>query len=108
MQTTDAEVSQAITGCIAIGPGSIINFSVNGKVLLKKVVWKNYCVLDAFYGGLICDNQLKAALKPGDTWSAEIMNCATAINRVDPNLMTSDVEDVKKRVAKKGKVVNIN
>lgn len=98
MQTLDPEICKAVTKTVLIGPGYMTDFAVNGKILMKKVVWKQYCVCDANYGGIIADNKIVQRLNNGDTWSCKHQEVkGTAINGVDVSLLTEDVEKLKKR-----------
>lgn len=106
-RTLEPELTKAITKCISIGAGSIDDFSVNGKLVHKRVTWKKYCILDASYGGLICDNKLVHRLAPGDKWSAATMENDIVINGIDTTLLAGDVEALKKKTAEKDKVINI-
>lgn len=106
MQKTNTEVANAIRGTIGIGPGYITNFALNGKIEHKKITWKRYCVVDVLYGGVICDNKMIIRIKKGDEWSIGDMTVkGTVINSVDAT-MIDNVEEVKRKTAKRKKVIN--
>lgn len=101
-----SEVTRAITACISIGPGSMTNFSVNGEIVFKKIVWKKYCVVDAKYGGLIIDNVPKKRLYSTDVWSADTMENSIVINAIDSSLL-DDPKKTKKDTEVPGKIINL-
>lgn len=101
------EITRAIVGCVSIGGGDMTNVSVNGVIVKEKVVWKTYCIMDPLYGGLVCDNELVVRITPKDTWSGEVMNnYGIVVNRVDAKQF-KDVEEVKRKHAKRGKIINV-
>jgi len=104
----DPETTNAITASVSIGEGFIVNFSMNGKLVKDKIRWKEFCILDAAYGGLICDNELIVKFSAKDTWFAESMtNYGIVFNSVDSTKM-ENVEEVKRKSSKRNKnVVNI-
>lgn len=107
MNVLEPEVSAALRACISMGAGSMTNFYVNGKLVLKKVSWKEHCIVDSYYGGLVCDRKLVHRFGLRDKWGAETMtNKGTVYNSVDASLI-EDVEEVKRKSAKKGKVINL-
>lgn len=112
MESKDLEplpkvLCDAIEGTISIGPGDLTNFCVNGKLIFERVEWKKYCVIDAQYGGLICDNERKAKFGQEDTWYASTMNNhGNVVNKLNADKIDGDVEEVKRQTAKKGKIIN--
>lgn len=78
--------------CISMGAGSMTNFYVNGKLVLKKVSWKEHCIVDSYYGGLVCDRKLVHRFGLRDKWSAETMtNKGTVYNSVDASLIEAQI-----------------
>lgn len=107
MQNLPKELTQGIRGCVSVGPGSLTNFRVNGKLVAKRVTWKEYCILDVLYGGLVCDSKLVARMHKGDAWSADKMiNRGTVVNRIDETAVPN-VEEVKRKSAKRGKIIHL-
>lgn len=107
MNQTPSEISQHISKTIGIGPGNLTEFKVNGKLKLKTLEWKQYIVIDCNYGGLICDNKLVYKIEPTDTWSVKEQTVnGVCLNGVDASKI-KDVEEVKRKTAKKDKVINI-
>lgn len=105
MNSLPTEVSRAIRGCVSIGPGDISNLCINGELVQERVVWKKYCILDPQYGGLICDDELVARITTEDRWSVDVMNNhGTTYNSIDSSLI-DNVEEAKRKTAKRGKVL---
>jgi hypothetical protein len=107
LHQNDPEVTRAISSCISIGSGHLTDFCVNGNRLHERVEWKHYCVIDRNYGGLFCDGKLIQRVTTADTWSVAVMqNNGTVLNSVDATKIVN-VESVKRRCAKKGKIINM-
>ena len=108
LHQTDERICNAIRGCVSVGAGYVTEFSVNGTIVEDRVEWKQYAVIDPYYGGLICDNKLVVSIKLGDAWSAkEMTNYGTVLNSVDVSRIDTDVEELKRKTSKRRKVINI-
>jgi hypothetical protein len=108
MQQNDKDITRAIRGCISIGKGSITKLCLNGKCLHEKISWDRYCILDCYYGGLVCDNKLIVRFTKDDTWSIERMdNHGVVLNSIDTSKIEGNVEEIKERTAKNNNVLNI-
>lgn len=104
---TPEEIAQAIRGSICIGPGYLRKLAVNGKIEFEKLVWLEYCVLDPLYGGCICDNTLYVRIGLSDKWTVEHMETTIVVNSVDQTLIKGNVDELKRKTAKKGKIINL-
>ena len=83
-----ANVTKAIRGCVSIGSGDISNLRVNGKLVKEIIEWKDYCILDPLYGGIICDGEIVVRFNTDDTWSVDVMhNHNIVVNSIDASLI---------------------
>ena len=102
----DSEACRAIVSCVSIGPGSLHTVRVNDTHIADTVTWKSHCIIDANYGGIWCDEELIAPLKPGDSWHVDKMiNKGRCYNALDATRL-QDVEQTKKRLRADGDIVN--
>ena len=107
MQTTDSEISTNVACTIGIGSGNLTGFSINGKLVVAKLEWERYIVIDSNYGGLICDDKVIQKFTSDDTWSVEQETVnGTCLNCV-VTAKIENVEELKRKTAKKDKVINI-
>ena len=80
---TPAHLCAGITGFDAIGPGQLVKFSVNGKIIRERVVYFRRCVLERGVG-LFADGELIGNIERGDTWRIETMiNVGPLTNYID-------------------------
>jgi hypothetical protein len=107
MNQTPSEITNNISSTIGIGSGKLTEFKVNGKLKLKTLEWKQYIVVDANYGGLICDNKVLYKFGPEDTWSIKEQTVnGTSLNSVNASRI-ENVEELKRKITKKDVVINI-
>lgn len=97
---TPKSLSKSIDSCLALGPGHLENFHVNGKLKFKRITWKNTCTIK-IGNGLICDGRKRCDIPFGTYWGAASMTATMVFNNVDPDRFRSYQQKAAKKKAKK-------
>lgn len=92
-------LSKSIESCLALGPGHLVNFGIDGKLKFKRVTWKSSCTIKVG-SGLICDGRKRCDIPFGSYWGADSMTTLMVFNNVDPERFKHYQQEARKKAKK--------